>query len=62
MMIYLRDKTISETDANLDDAELRSQDLSQMPLVIDLDDTFLKIDTLYELFVRATFTAPINSS
>ena len=61
MMIYLRDKTISETDANLDDAESRSQDSSLMPLVVDLDDTFLKIDTLYELFVRAIFTAPIKT-
>ena len=30
-----------------------------VPLVVDLDGTFLKVDTLYELFVGGLFTVPI---
>src|SRR4051794_30030546 len=30
----------------------------QLPLVVDLDGTFLKVDPLYELFVSALFTNP----
>src|ERR1700732_4721449 len=32
-----------------------------LPLVVDLDDTLLKVDTLYELIVLGLFTKPVQT-
>jgi 4-hydroxybenzoate polyprenyltransferase/phosphoserine phosphatase len=32
-----------------------------LPLVVDLDDTLLKVDTLYELFVSGLFNKPVQT-
>jgi 4-hydroxybenzoate polyprenyltransferase len=44
--------TIAPTD-------MAGPEAKNVPLVVDLDGTFLKVDSLYELFVGALFTDPL---
>ena len=44
-----------KTDVAADSNHLR------LPLIVDLDGTFLRVDTLYELFAAGLFTNPIQT-
>src|ERR1043166_2064685 len=34
---------------------------SALPLVVDMDDTLLRVDTLYELFILGFFSRPVQT-
>src|SRR3954451_17449924 len=40
-------------------ADMAGPETRNVPLVVDLDGTFLKVDSLYELFVGSLFTNPL---
>ncbi len=45
-----------------DDARINATgEALPLPLVVDLDGTLLKVDTLFELFVRGAFTVPLQT-